>query len=129
MLTKNEFLHSIIVKEGLGYQCDANSLLTYVESEGREDISIGSISGFLNRAVSKGMMKVAGRRSGRQLYETIDTNIIWNFRAESKDTSSLTLKLSEKLNEIAIEIEKLENKVLSSVSTEDLMKELKKRMK
>ena len=129
MLTKNEFLHSLIVKEGPGYQCDANSLLSYVESEGREDISIGSISGFLNRAVSKGMMKVAGRRGGRQLYETINTNIIWNFRAENKDTSSITLKLSEKLNEIAIEIEKLENKVLSGVSTEDLMKELKKRMK
>ena len=129
MLTKNEFLHSLIVKEGPGYQCDANSLLSYVESEGREDISIGSISGFLNRAVSKGMMKVAGRRNGRQLYQTIDHTVTWSFRAENKDTTSLTSKLSERLNALAIEIENLENRILSGVSTEDLMKELKKRMK
>lgn len=79
-------LHEMLVQYDLGFKFDAHDLEAIAVSFGH-DYGLSAITGFLNRAMNKGMIKKLGThkpegaRTTRALYELID-KIEWAFKPE-----------------------------------------------
>lgn len=125
-------------------------MASVISSRGHSD-KRGVVSGFLNRAMKKGLITAYKLPEGHRLYKLVDRSITWEFKKSSKgsepgreingrkqtklpllDSSELEktkLSLSQRLLDFAWEVEQLENKSLSNYSIEELFDEVKRRMK
>ena len=155
----SEQLHSLLMKEDVGFKFTKDSLKTMVSDAGLDEISEGAITGFIHRAVRFGHVQFAGKvagEHGRMLhqYEIMDHEP-WAFKPPSKgspkgrtmgerhyqevpEPKKETVKvsnyplqslLSDRLFMLAIEAAELEKKSLKDYSTDELIAELKTRVK
>ena len=149
----SEQLHSLLMKENVGYKFTKDSLKNKASDAGLDNISDGAITGFIHRAVRFGHVQFAGKvagEHGRMLhqYEIVDREP-WDFKPPSKGspkgrkigerhyqevpmltdaTPAPVESLYMRLFDLAAEVEALEKKSLKDYSTEDLLNEIKRRM-
>ena len=155
----SEQLHSLLMKEDVGYKFTKDSLKTKVSDAGLDEISDGAITGFIHRASRFGHVQVVGKvkgNEGRMLhqYEILNRDP-WGFKPKSHGTNkgrkiknrqynpvpdaepeaktgtnypAQTL-MSDQLFLLAVEVAALEKKSLKDYSTNELIEELKTRVK
>ena len=147
------------MQEDVGYKFTKDSLKAKVSDAGLEEISEGAITGFIHRAVSFGHVQFAGKVAGehdRMLhqYEIVDHKP-WDFKPKSYGSNKgRTIKnrqynpvpdaepevktvtnypvqtlMSDQLFLLAVEVAALEKKSLKDYSTDELIAELKTRVK
>ena len=152
-------LHGLLMQEEVGYKFTKDSLKNKVSDAGLDEISEGAITGFIHRAVRFGHAQFAGKVAGehhRMLhqYEIVDREP-WEFKPPSKgsprgrtigerhyqevpEPKNETVKvsnyplqslLSDRLFMLAVEAAELEKKSLKDYSTDEIIAELKKRVK
>ena len=155
----SEQLHGLLMQEDVGYKFTKDSLKTKASDAGLDEISEGAITGFIHRAVRFGHVRLAGKvagEHGRMLfqYEIVDHEP-WGFKPPSKgsrkgrtmgerhyqevpEPKKETVKvsnyplqslLSDRLFMLAVEAAELEKKSLKDYSTDELIAELKTRVK
>ena len=154
----SEQLHGLLMQEDVGYKFTKDSLKNKVSDAGLDEISEGAITGFIHRAVRFGHVQFAGKvagEHGRMLYqyEVVDREP-WEFKPPSKgspkgrtigerhyqempvlsddtndDTPAPVESLHMRLFDLAAEVEALEKKSLKDYSTDELIAELKRRVK
>ena len=154
----SEQLHGLLMQEDVGYKFTKDSLKTKVSDAGLEEISEGAITGFIHRAVRFGHVQFAGKVAGKQgrilyQYEIMDRGP-WEFKPPSKgsrkgrtigerhyqempvlsddtndDTPAPVESLYMRLFDLAAEVEALEKKSLKDYTSDELIAELKTRMK
>ena len=155
----SEQLHSLLMKEDVGYKFTKDSLKNKASAAGLDKISEGAITGFIHRAVRFGHVQFAGKVAGEQgrmlyQYEIIDREP-WEFKPRSKGSPkgrtigerhyqevpepkketvkvsnySLQSLLSDRLFMLAVEAAELEKKSLKDYTSDELIAELKTRMK
>ena len=155
----SEQLHGLLMQEDVGYKFTKDSLKTKVSDAGLEEISEGAITGFIHRAVRFGHVQFAGKVAGKQgrilyQYEIMDRGP-WEFKPPSKgsrkgrtigerhyqevpEPEKETVKvsnypiqslLSDRLFMLAVEAAELEKKSLKDYTSDEIIAELKKRMK
>ena len=155
----SEQLHSLLMQEDVGYKFTVENIKTKVSDAGLDNISDGAITGFIHRAVRLGRVRVAGKAAGtngRMLhqYEIVDREP-WEFKPRSKGSPkgrtigerhyqevpepkketvkvsnySLQSLLSDRLFMLAVEAAELEKKSLKDYTSDELIAELKTRMK
>ena len=152
----SEQLHGILMKEDVGYKFTKDSLMSKVSDAGLDGISEGAITGFIHRAVRFGHVQFAGKiagEHGRMLhqYEIIDRES-WTFKPPSKgslkgrtigerhyqevpenqnqeEEEQSMISLSDRLFMLAVEVAELEKKSIKDYSTDELITELKRRVK
>ena len=147
------------MKEDVGYLFTKDSLKSMVFYAGLGEISNGAITGFIHRAVRFGHVQFAGkvaREHGRMLYQyEIVNREPWGFKPPSKgspkgrtmgerhyqevpEPKKETVKvsnyplqslLSDRLFMLAVEAAELEKKSLKDYSTDELIAELRARVK
>ena len=157
-VSASEQLHSLLMKEDVGYKFTKDSLKTKVSDAGLDGISEGAITGFIHRAVRFGHVQFAGKVAGEQgrmlyQYEIVDREP-WGFKPPSKgsrkgrtigerhyqempvlsddtndDTPAPVESLYMRLFDLVAEVEVLEKKSLKDYSTDKLIEELKTRVK
>ena len=157
-VSASEQLHSLLMKEDVGYKFTKDSLKTKVSDAGLEGISEGAITGFIHRAVRFGHVQFTGKVAGEQgrmlhQYEIVDRKP-WGFKPPSKgsrkgrtigerhyqempvlsddtndDTPAPVESLYMRLFDLVAEVEVLEKKSLKDYSTDKLIEELKTRVK
>ena len=157
-VSASEQLHSLLMKEDVGYKFTKDSLKTKVSDAGLEGISEGAITGFIHRAVRFGHVQFAGKVAGEQgrmlyQYEIVDRKP-WGFKPPSKgsrkgrtigerhyqempvlsdatndDTPAPVESLYMRLFDLVAEVEALEKKSLKDYTSDELIAELKTRMK
>lgn len=120
------------------------------------DMSGGMVSGFISRALKKGMIKKVGKQENTTVYELVDKSVKWRFAPSSKgskkgrriyntqkeqlplfgeiiqknDIINFTQKtLSGQILDLAAMVEKLESRPLADFSTDQLLEEIKRRVK
>ena len=155
----SEQLHSLLRKEDVGYLFTKDSLKSMVFYAGLDEISDGAITGFIHRAVRFGHVQFAGKvagEHGRMLYQyEIVNREPWGFNPPSKgspkgrtmgekhyqevpEPKKETVKvsnyplqslLSDRLFMLAVEAAELEKKSIKDYSTDELIAELRKRIK
>ena len=154
----SEQLHGLLMQEDVGYKFTKDSLKTKVSDAGLDEISEGAITGFIHRAVRFGHVQFAGKvagEHGRMLYQyEIMDHEPWGFKPPSKgsrkgrtigerhyqempvlsddtndDTPAPVESLYMRLFDLAAEVEALEKKSLKDYSTDELIAELKTRVK
>ena len=152
----SEMLHTLLMQEDVGYKFTKDSLKIMVSDAGLDEISEGAITGFIHRAVRFGHVQFAGKVVGehrRMLhqYEIIDREP-WAFKPPSKgspkgrtigemhyqevpenqnqeEEEQSMISLSDRLFMLAVEAAELEKKSLKDYSTDELIAELKTRVK
>ena len=152
----SEQLHGILMKEDVGYKFTKDSLKNKASAAGLDKISEGAITGFIHRAVRFGHVQFAGKVVGehrRMLhqYEIIDREP-WEFKPPSKGSpkgrtigerhyqevpenqnqeaeEQSMISLSDRLFMLAVEVAELEKKSIKDYSTDELITELKRRVK
>ena len=154
----SEQLHGLLMQEDVGYKFTKDSLRTKVSDAGLDEISEGAITGFIHRAVRFGHVQFAGKVAGEQgrmlyQYEIVDREA-WEFKPPSKgspkgrtigerhyqempmlsndtngDTSAPVESLYMRLFDLVAEVEALEKKSLKDYSTDEIIAELKTRVK
>ena len=154
-ISASEQLHGLLMQEDVGYKFTKDSLKTKVSDAGLDKISEGAITGFIHRAVRFGHVQFAGKVAGEQgrmlyQYEIIDREP-WEFKPPSKgspkgrtigerhyqevpenqsqEEEQTVISLSDRLFMLAVEAAELEKKSLKDYSTDELIAELKTRMK
>ena len=154
----SEQLHGLLMQEDVGYKFKKDSLKIKVSDAGLDGISEGAITGFIYRAVRFGHVQFAGKiagEHGRMLYQyKIVDRDPWGFKPRSKgspkgrtmrerhyqemlalnddtpdDTPAPVESLYMRLFDLAAEVEALEKKSIKDYSTDELIAELKKRVK
>ena len=150
----SEQLHSLLMKEDVGYKFTKDSLKNKASDAGLDNISDGAITGFIHRAVRFGHVRLAGKvagEHGRMLhqYEIVDREP-WDFKPPSKgspkgrtmgerhyqevpenqsqEEEQTVISLSDRLFMLAVEAAELEKKSLKDYSTDELIAELKRRI-
>ena len=143
------------MQEDVGYKFTKDSLKNKASAAGLDKISEGAITGFIHRAVRFGHVQFAGKVAGEQgrmlyQYEIIDREP-WEFKPPSKgspkgrtigerhyqelpenqsqEEEQTVISLSDRLFMLAVEAAELEKKSLKDYSTDELIAELKKRVK
>ena len=150
----SEQLHGLLMQEDVGYKFTKDSLKTKVSDSGLDGISEGAITGFIHRAVRFGHVQFAGKVAGEQgrmlyQYEIVDREP-WEFKPRGKgspkgrtigerhyqempvlsdNTPAPVESLYMRLFDLAAEVEALEKKSLKDYSTDELIAELKTRVK
>ena len=152
----SEQLHSLLMQEDVGYKFTKDSLKNKASAAGLDKISEGAITGFIHRAVRFGHVQFAGKiagEHGRMLhqYEIIDRES-WTFKPPSKgspkgrtigerhyqevpenqnqeEEEQSMISLSDRLFMLAVEVAELEKKSIKDYSTDELITELKRRVK
>ena len=155
----SEQLHGLLMQEDVGYKFTKDSLKNKVSDAGLDEISEGAITGFIHRAVRFGHVQFAGKVAGKQgrilyQYEIMDRGP-WEFKPPSKgspkgrtigerhyqevpEPEKETVKvsnypiqslLSDRLFMLAVEAAELEKKSLKDYTSDEIIAELKKRMK
>ena len=158
-ISASEQLHGLLMQEDVGYLFTKDSLKSMVFYAGLDKISDGAITGFIHRAVRFGHVQFAGKvagEHGRMLYqyEIVDREP-WEFKPRSKgspkgrtigerhyqevpEPKKETVKasnyplqslLSDRLFMLAVEAAELEKKSLKDYTSDELIAELKTRMK
>ena len=157
-VSASEQLHGLLMQEDVGYKFTKDSLKTNVSDAGLDGISDGAITGFIHRAVRFGHVQFAGKvagKHGRMLYQyKIMDRKPWEFKPRSKgspkgrtigerhyqkmpvlsddtngDTPAPIESLYMRLFDLVAEVEALEKKSLKDYSTDELIAELKTRVK
>ena len=155
-ISASEQLHGLLMQEDVGYKFTKDSLKNKVSDAGLDEISEGAITGFIHRAVRfrhvRCIGKVAGEH-GRMLYqyEVVDREP-WEFKSSSKgspkgrtigkrnyqempenqnqeEEEQSMISLSDRLFMLAVEAAELEKKSIKDYSTDELIAELKTRVK
>ena len=151
-------LHGLLMKEEVGFRFTMQTLKN-MAAEAKVDMSEGAITGFINRAVRFGHVQFVGKvagEHGRMLYQyEIVHREPWGFKPPSKgspkgrtigerhyqevpEPKNETVKvsnyplqslLSDRLFMLAVEAAELEKKSLKDYSTDEIIAELKKRVK
>ena len=152
----SEYIHKLLMPNGEGFKFTLFSLQKMIKAAGFE-FTEGAVSGFINRAIRAGAVDYVGKvqhpESNRKVYEyVILSTEPWKFKSKSQgsqkgrvvnrapnadvpDLSEVVpvedkpLSLSDKLYNLALEALEIENKSLGDYSTEELLNEVKKRMK
>ena len=151
----SEQLHGLLMQEDVGYKFTKDSLRTKVSDAGLDEISEGAITGFIHRAVRFGHVQFAGKVAGEHgrilyQYEIVDREP-WEFKPPSKgsprgrtigerhyqevpenqsqEEEQTVISLSDRLFMLAVEVAELEKKSIKDYSTDELIAELRKRMK
>ena len=151
----SEQLHSLLMQEDVGYKFTKDSLKNKASAAGLDKISEGAITGFIHRAVRFGHVQFAGKVAGEQgrmlyQYEIIDREP-WEFKPPSKgspkgrtmgerhyqevpenqsqEEEQTVISLSDRLFMLAVEAAELEKKSIKNYSTDELIAELKTRVK
>ena len=151
----SEQLHGLLMQEDVGYKFTKDSLKAKVSDAGLYGISEGAITGFIHRAVRFGHVQFAGKVAGEQgrmlyQYEIIDREP-WEFKPRSKgspkgrtigerhyqevpenqsqEEEQTVISLSDRLFMLAVEAAELEKKSIKDYSTDELIAELKRRVK
>lgn len=158
-VSASEQLHGLLMQEDVGYKFTKDSLKTKVSDAGLDEISEGAITGFIHRAVRFGHVQFAGKVAGKQgrmlfQYEIVDRGP-WEFKPPSKgsrkgrtigerhyqevpEPKKETVKvsnyplqslLSDRLFMLAVEAAELEKKSLKDYTSDELIAELKTRVK
>ena len=154
-LSASEMLHSLLMKEDVGHKFTKDSLKNKAFDAGLDEISEGAITGFIHRAVRFGHVQFAGKVAGEQgrmlhQYEIMDHEP-WAFKAPSKgspkgrtmgerhyqevpenqsqEEEQTVISLSDRLFMLAVEAAELEKKSLKDYSTDELIAELRTRVK
>ena len=153
-VSASEQLHGLLMQEDVGYKFTKDSLKTKVSDAGLDGISDGAITGFIHRAVRFGHVQFAGKVAGEQgrmlyQYEIVDREP-WEFKPRSKgspkgrtmrerhyqempvlsdNTPAPVESLYMRLFGLAAEVEALEKKSIKDYSTDELIAELKRRVK
>ena len=154
-ISASEQLHGLLMQEDVGYKFTKDSLKNKASAAGLDKISEGAITGFIHRAVRFGHVQFAGKVAGEQgrmlyQYEIIDREP-WEFKPPSKgspkgrtigerhyqelpenqsqEEEQTVISLSDRLFMLAVEAAELEKKSLKDYSTDELIAELKKRVK
>ena len=154
----SEQLHGLLMQEDVGYKFTKDSLKTKVSDAGLDGISEGAITGFIHRAVRFGHVQFAGKVAGEQGRMLHQYKIVnrepWGFKPRSKgspkgrtigerhyqempvlsddthdDTPAPVESLYMRLFDLVAEVEALEKKSLKDYSTDELIEELKTRVK
>ena len=152
----SEQLHGLLMQEDVGYKFTKDSLKNKASDAGLDEISEGAITGFIHRAVRFGHVQFAGKVAGEQgrmlyQYEIVDREA-WEFKPPSKgspkgrtigerhyqevpenlnqgEEEQSSISLSDRLFMLAVEVAELEKKSIKDYSTDELIAELRKRMK
>ena len=153
-----ELLHDLLMKEEVGFKFTMQTLKDMAAEAGM-DVTGGAITGFIHRAVRFGHVQFAGKvagEHGRMLhqYEIVDREP-WEFKPRTKgspkgrtinerhyqevpEPKKETVKvsnyplqslLSDRLFMLAVEASELEKKSIKDYSTDELIAELKTRVK
>lgn len=154
----SELLHGLLMKEEVGFKFTKQTIEDMAATAGM-DVSEGVITGFVHRAVRLGRVQIVGKVKGNQgrmlyQYEIVDREP-WGFKDKSHgspkgrtigdrhynpvpaDVSEPEMKtppvtlslLSDQLFNLAVEVHQLEKKSLKDYSTDELIAELKRRVK
>ena len=155
----SEQLHGLLMKEDVGYQFTKDSLKAKVSDAGLDEISEGAITGFIHRAVRFGHVQFAGKVAGEQgrmihQYEILNRDP-WGFKPKSHGSNKgrkitnrqynpvpdaepeaktgtncpVQTLLSDQLFLLAVDVAALEKKSITDYSTDELIAELKRRVK
>ena len=153
-----EQLHSLLMQEEVGFKFTMQTLKDMAAQAGM-DVTQGAITGFIHRASRFGHVQVVGKvkgNEGRMLhqYEILNRDP-WGFKPKShgsnkgrkiknrqynpvpdaepevKTGTSYPIQslLSDRLFNLAVEVAALEKKSLKDYSTDELIEELKTRVK
>ena len=150
----SEQLHGLLMQEDVGYKFTKDSLKNKASDAGLDEISEGAITGFIHRAVRFGHVQFAGKvagEHGRMLYQyeivnreskknkqrnkgstkgrTIRERHYQEMPMLSDDTPAPVKSLCMRLFDLAAEVEALEKKSIKDYSTDELIAELKTRVK
>ena len=154
-ISASEQLHGLLMQEGVGYKFTKDSLKNKASDAGLDEISEGAITGFIHRAVRFGHVQFVGKvagEHGRMLYQyEIMDHESWAFKPSSKgspkgrtmgerhyqevpenqsqEEEQTVISLSDRLFMLAVEVAELEKKSIKDYSTDELIAELRKRMK
>lgn len=154
----SELLHGLLMKKEVGFRFTMQTLKD-MAAKAEMDVSDGAITGFIQRAIRFGRVQTVGKtehNKGRLLhqYEILDREP-WGFKPKGRgsekgrtignrhynpvpDLTKLhndpepekkTVKLSELLFNLAVEVSELEKKSLKDYSTDEIIAELKTRVK
>ena len=152
----SEQLHGLLMQEGVGYKFTKDSLKNKASDAGLDEISEGAITGFIHRAVRFGHVQFAGKVAGEHgrilyQYKVVDREP-WAFKPSSKgspkgrtigerhyqevpenlnqgEEEQSSISLSDRLFMLAVEVAELEKKSIKDYSTDELIAELKTRVK
>ena len=153
-----ELLHDLLMKEEVGFKFTMQTLRDMAAQAG-VDVTQGAITGFIHRASRFGHVQVVGKvmgNEGRMLhqYEILNRDP-WGFKPKSHGSNEgrkiknrqynpvpdaepeaktgtnypIQTLLSDQLFLLAVEVAALENKSLKDYSTDELIAELKTRVK
>lgn len=153
-----ELLHDLLMKEEVGFKFTMQTLKDMAAQAGM-DVTQGAITGFIHRASRFGHVQVVGKvmgNEGRMLhqYEILNRDP-WGFKPkshgsnkgrkiknrqynpvpdaepEAKTGTSYPIQslLSDRLFNLAVEVAALEKKSITDYSTDELIAELKTRVK
>ena len=151
----SEQLHGLLMQEDVGYKFTKDSIKNKASDAGLDEISEGAITGFIHRAVHFGHVQFAGKvagEHGRMLYQyEIVDHEPWAFKPPSKgspkgrtmgerhyqevpenqsqEEEQTVISFSDRLFMLAVEAAELEKKSLKDYSTDELIAELKTRVK
>ena len=154
----SELLHDLLMKEEVGFKFTMQTLKD-MAAEAEVDVTEGAITGFIHRAVRLGRVQVAGKtegNGGRMLhqYEILNRDP-WGFKPKSHGSNKgrkiknrqynpvpdaepeaktgtnypVQTLMSDQLFLLAVEVAALEKKSLKDYSTDELIAELKTRVK
>ena len=153
-----ELLHDLLMKEEVGFKFTMQTLRDMAAQAG-VDVSQGAVTGFIHRASRFGHVQVVGKvkgNEGRMLhqYEILNRDP-WGFKPKSHGSNKgrkiknrqynpvpdaepeaktgtnypVQTLMSDQLFLLAVEVAALEKKSLKDYSTDDLIEELKTRVK
>ena len=153
-----ELLHDLLMKEEVGFKFTMQTLKDMAAQAG-VDVTQGAITGFIHRASRFGHVQVVGKvkgNEGRMLhqYEILNRDP-WGFKPKSHGSNKgrkiknrqynpvpdaepeaktgtnypVQTLMSDQLFLLAVEVAALEKKSLKDYSTDELIAELKKRVK
>ena len=153
-----ELLHNLLMKEEVGFKFTMQTLKDMAAQAG-VDVTQGAITGFIHRASRFGHVQVVGKvmgNEGRMLhqYEILNRDV-WGFKPKSHGSNKgrkiknrqynpvsdaepevktitnypIQTLMSDQLFLLAVEVAALEKKSLKDYSTDELIAELKTRVK
>ena len=154
----SELLHGLLMKEEVGFKFTMQTLKD-MAAEAEVDVTEGAITGFIYRAFKLGRVKVVGKVEGNgnrllHQYEIVNRepwvfkpkgygsnkgrtisnkrhNPVLPVEPEMKTVTSYPLQslLSDRLFALIVEVAELEKKSLKDYTTDELITELKTRVK
>lgn len=156
MKSASEKLHGLLMKEGVGFKFTMQTLKD-MAAEAEMNVTDGAVTGFIQRAVRFGRAQLVGKvkgNEGRMLhqYETLNREP-WKFKHKGRgsekgrtisdrhynpvpdltglhsDPEPEVKIISDRLFNLAVEVAEMEKKSLKDYSTDELIAELKRRVK